>query len=116
MGVRPCDSPFVPLPARESALVRRSGAVFETTIVRLFCELGKSVRLPSLQFVAEQGSGRRGLEGAMVDPKGHHAVSPAEMRTPAWKDIVARTYKRIWDDNVGLVAAGVAFYGFFALL
>ena len=34
----------------------------------------------------------------------------------AWKDIVARTYKRTWDDNVGLVAAGVAFYGFFALL
>ena len=24
--------------------------------------------------------------------------------------------RRIWDDNVGLVAAGVAFYGFFALL
>ena len=34
----------------------------------------------------------------------------------AWKDIVKRTYKRVWDDNVGLVAAGVAFYGFFALL
>ena len=34
----------------------------------------------------------------------------------AWKDIVKRTYKRTWDDNVGLVAAGVAFYGFFALL
>jgi membrane protein len=52
----------------------------------------------------------------MVDRKGHKAQSPAEMRTPAWKDIVGRTYKRIWDDNVGLVAAGVAFYGFFALL
>jgi len=38
------------------------------------------------------------------------------MPSPAWKDITARTYKRIWDDNVGLVAAGVAFYGFFALL
>ena len=38
------------------------------------------------------------------------------MPVPAWKDIIARTYKRIWDDNVGLVAAGVAFYGFFALL
>jgi len=38
------------------------------------------------------------------------------MPAPAWKDIVKRTYKRIWDDNVGLVAAGVAFYGFFALL
>jgi membrane protein len=38
------------------------------------------------------------------------------MPTRAWKDIAARTYKRTWDDNVGLVAAGVAFYGFLALL
>ncbi|NUR44967.1 MAG: YihY/virulence factor BrkB family protein [Sphingomonas sp.] len=52
----------------------------------------------------------------MVDRKGHLAKSPVEMPAPAWKDIVKRTYKRIWDDNVGLVAAGVAFYGFFALL
>ena len=52
----------------------------------------------------------------MVDRKGHEAKSPAEMPPPAWKDIVKRTYKRIWDDNVGLVAAGVSFYGFFALL
>ena len=52
----------------------------------------------------------------MVDRKGHEAKSPAEMPAPAWRDIVTRTYKRIWDDNVGLVAAGVAFYGFFALL
>jgi membrane protein len=52
----------------------------------------------------------------MVDPKGHQATSPAEMPAMAWKDILKRTYKRVWDDNVGLVAAGVAFYGFFALL
>jgi membrane protein len=52
----------------------------------------------------------------MVDPKGHHADSPAEMPKRAWKDILARTYKRTWDDNVALVSAGVAFYGFFALL
>ena len=52
----------------------------------------------------------------MVDPKGHQAHSPAEMPAPAWKDIARRTYKRVWDDNVGLVAAGVAFYSFFALL
>jgi membrane protein len=38
------------------------------------------------------------------------------MPAPAWRDIAKRTYKRVWDDNVGLVAAGVAFYGFFALL
>ena len=52
----------------------------------------------------------------MIDPKGHHASSPWEMPKRAWKDIAARAYKRTWDDNVGLVAAGVAFYGFFALL
>src|SRR5689334_2959046 len=52
----------------------------------------------------------------MVDSKGHQARSPAEMPGPAWKDIAKRTYKRTWDDNIALVAAGVAFYGFFALL
>lgn len=50
------------------------------------------------------------------DPRGHQAASPWQMPARAWKDIGARTYKRVWDDNVGLVAAGVAFYGFFALL
>ena len=70
---------------------------------------------------ARHGSARNGLAMTavfrpMVDSKGHQAKSPAEMPAPAWKDIIGRTYKRIWDDNVGLVAAGVAFYGFFALL
>ena len=52
----------------------------------------------------------------MVDPKGHQAESPAEMPRAAWSDIIKRTYVRVWDDNVGLIAAGVTFYGFFALL
>lgn len=50
------------------------------------------------------------------DPRGHQASSPLEMPRAAWKDIASRTWQRVWDDNVGLVAAGVAFYGFFALL
>src|SRR3954470_12413383 len=50
------------------------------------------------------------------DPSGHRAESPDQMPSRAWKDILARTYKRTWDDNVALVSAGVAFYGFFALL
>lgn len=53
---------------------------------------------------------------AVLDPYGHRASSPWQMPRRAWKDILKRTYKRVWDDNVGLVAAGVAFYGFFALL
>src|SRR6476469_3650920 len=50
------------------------------------------------------------------DPYGHQAHSPGEMPARAWRDILARAYKRTWDDNVALVSAGVAFYGFFALL
>ena len=53
---------------------------------------------------------------AVLDPYGHRAASPGQIPGRAWKDILKRTYKRVWDDNVGLVAAGVAFYGFFALL
>lgn len=51
-----------------------------------------------------------------TDPYGHESDSPAQMPKRAWKNIIARTYKRTWDDNVALVSAGVAFYGFFALL
>lgn len=50
-----------------------------------------------------------------TDPNGHQAMSPLEMPKAAWTDIISRTWQRTWDDNVGLVAAGVAFYGFFAL-
>ncbi len=34
----------------------------------------------------------------------------------AWKQILARTWQRTWIDNVSLVAAGVAFYGFLAFV
>lgn len=34
----------------------------------------------------------------------------------AWKDIAKRTWVRTWQDNVGLVSAGVAYYGFLALV
>ncbi len=38
------------------------------------------------------------------------------MPAAAWKDIAARTWKRTWQDNVGLVSAGVAYYGFLAMV
>jgi membrane protein len=47
---------------------------------------------------------------------GHHATSPWQMPGSAWKDIARRTWVRTWQDNVGLVAAGVAYYGFLALV
>ena len=48
--------------------------------------------------------------------RGHDAASPSEMPRTAWGDIARRTWTRTWQDNVGLVAAGVTYYGFLALV
>lgn len=48
--------------------------------------------------------------------QGNLARSPWQMPWAGWKQILSRTWQRTWDDNVGLVASGVAFYGFFALV
>lgn len=38
------------------------------------------------------------------------------MPASGWKDVAVRTWKESSNDNVGLIAAGVAFYGFLALV
>ena len=48
--------------------------------------------------------------------RGHEAVSPWHIPLAGWKEIAGRTCRQTWIDNVGLVAAGVAFYGFLALV
>src|SRR6478672_13362413 len=74
-------------------------------------------RYPDRERVrAEAGLNRMPDNHAQRRDRGHQAASPAQMPLVAWKDIAKRTYKRTWDDNVALVSAGVAFYGFFALL
>src|SRR5438874_4853925 len=50
------------------------------------------------------------------DPRGHEAESPWRIPRAGWKQILARTWQQTWIDNVGLVAAGVAFYGFLAFV
>jgi membrane protein len=58
---------------------------------------------------------------AKVEPKtskerGRDATSPWAIPLAGWKEIAGRTWRQTWIDNVGLVAAGVAFYGFLALV
>lgn len=48
--------------------------------------------------------------------QGREATSPWKMPAKAWKDVLVRTWKETSADNVGLVAAGVSFYAFLALL
>jgi membrane protein len=42
--------------------------------------------------------------------------SPADLPPRAWKDIVLATWKEAGEDNLSLVAAGVAFYSFLAFV
>lgn len=48
--------------------------------------------------------------------RGRQAQSPWQMPLAAWKDVAIRTWRESSDDDVGLVAAGVAFYGFLGLV
>ena len=56
------------------------------------------------------------VDSVTADPKGRQANSPWQMPLAAWKDVLVRTWRESSDDNVGLVSAGVAFYGFLALV
>ena len=49
-------------------------------------------------------------------PRGRDATSPWSMPLQGWRDVLVRTWQEAGNDNVGLVAAGVAFYGFLALV
>lgn len=52
----------------------------------------------------------------MVDSKGHQASSPWQMPWAGWKDVLLRTWKEQSEDNISIIAAGVAFYAFLALV
>ena len=60
----------------------------------------------------------RAAKAATARPgeKGRQAETPAEIPAPGWKEIAFRTWKEASKDNVSLVAAGVAFYGFLAMV
>lgn len=47
---------------------------------------------------------------------GRLADTPAQISRRGWKQVALRTWRQSSEDNVGLVAAGVAFYGFLALV
>jgi len=50
------------------------------------------------------------------DPAGHRASSPWSIPKRGWKQVLKRTWAQTSEDNVGLVSAGVAFYGFLAFV
>ena len=53
---------------------------------------------------------------AVSGDRGRSAQRPTEIPASGWKEIAFRAWKETDKDNVGIVAAGVAFYGFLALV
>ena len=47
--------------------------------------------------------------------RGRHATEPTEIPAQGWKDVALRLKDEVAEDRVGLIAAGVAFYGLLAL-
>lgn len=55
------------------------------------------------------------MEIRVGDHHGREARAPREIPKRGWKDILIRTKNQIGEDNLSMVAAGVAFYGFLAI-
>lgn len=49
-------------------------------------------------------------------PHGRHATRPSEIPTRGWMDVLNRVKTSLSEDNLSIVAAGVAFYGLLAIV
>ena len=48
--------------------------------------------------------------------RGRQANKPGEIPPPGWRDIIHRTFRQLSEDNLSIVAAGMAFYAFTAMV
>lgn len=80
---------------------------------------------PSNRRAATQVDETEGVEAAKPEAPAHDAVQPGRGRhadkptavpKAGWLDILARTKQQITEDNLSIVAAGVAFYAFVAVV
>jgi membrane protein len=55
-------------------------------------------------------------EDARERGRGRHAEKPSEVPPRGWLDVLARTKQQLDEDNLTVVAAGVAFYAFLAVV
>ena len=61
--------------------------------------------------------GGGGCSSAQTDDgRGRNAAGPTAIPAAGWRDILLRAWNESGSDNVALIAAGVAFYGFLALV
>lgn len=51
-----------------------------------------------------------------ADPHGRRATGPLALPAHAWREILGRVWTKTGTDNIGLLAAGVAFYAFLSIV
>lgn len=74
--------------------------------------MAKATSSPESSTRSSRQLGRRGHG----DERGRSADSPAQVPAKGWKDIFKRTFQQIGEDNLSIVAAGVAFFAFLAIV
>jgi membrane protein len=97
---------------------RRSGAEQEAPLVGAGTKLrGLLGRRPEQQRRPAEPypSSGRPQAGSPSQVPGAEADSPMEIPPQGWKQVLLRTKQQIKEDNIPLLAAGVAFYAFIAL-
>ena len=62
-----------------------------------------------------QKSDSSGRSRRQEEERGRRADRPRQIPKAGWRDILLRTKQQIGSDNIGIVAAGVAFYAFLAV-
>ena len=71
--------------------------------------MAKSRRLQRKRRERQRSEPQRG------QPRGRRADAPTGIPAKGWKDVALRVWGEIGKDHVGLIAAGVAFYGLLAI-
>lgn len=61
-------------------------------------------------MLVQERRGSRWWREPREDPRGRDAEAPTQLPPRGWLDVVKRTWSELTKDNMGLIAAGVAFY------
>jgi membrane protein len=65
---------------------------------------------------SDSRTSRRPATDGSTGGRGRSAETPAQVPARGWKEITKRTLQQIKEDNLSIVAAGVAFFGFLAIV
>ena len=84
-------------------------------VPKLIFQAAPILMLAGAGVMALQGSERWGQPRRLQRGRGRRARSPRQIPWKGWKDILIRTRKEIAQDNLTMIAAGVAFYVLLAL-